>query len=148
MNAQSILPRYVACAPEIHLEDERFERAIGALVDRINRGELDRARDLCERFRVDLEAHFAFEELVMARTGCPNAGHHRVDHATELAVLLRLLNELRGTAGPVRKEDREKSLAWLGSLRRQLDAHYRQDRTLHHHARRLAGIVENRGWQA
>jgi hemerythrin len=120
---------------ETHEEHARIRRELDNLGMQISRNEFDRAKESGERLRVDLEAHFAFEELAMARTGYPLARVHCADHAMQLSTLTEIVREIRRAAsGPRHAEDRNRLLADLSRMKDQLEGHIASlDRALGRH---------------
>jgi hemerythrin len=109
---------------ETREEHARIRRELDSLGTQISRNEFDRAKESGERFRVDLEAHFAFEELAMARTGYPLARVHCAEHAVQLSALTEIVREIRRAASASRHaEDRSRLLADLSRMKDRLEGH-------------------------
>ena len=144
MNTGSVLSQYFACSGDVENEDEWLAENIARLKDEVTRGELERARESCERFRVELEGHFAFEELVIARTGFRSGHRHYAEHSAGLVAINELVRAMHRAAGdPTRSKDCEKLLEQLSTLQHHAEAHLaRQDMLLRQHAARTAGLPD------
>ena len=124
MNVDSLFPHYVAGVENLDEEHDRVVALIERLGKDIGCDDFERAIGSADLLQVDLEAYFAFEELVMERTGFPAASAHCAHHSAQLSALLEFLSDLRTVAtGSIRKEDRERLLGTLARIRNQLEAH-------------------------
>ena len=146
LHSESVLACYFACAAGVDHEDDWIDDALGRIETQINHREWAMARATCERFAVDIEGHFAFEELVMARTGFGPEREHRLNHAAGLAVINDLIRGL-DAIGAASTADRDTTslLARLREFGLHAKAHaYRHVHSLWRHARRLAGMPKSR----
>jgi hemerythrin len=124
MTTESIFPFFFTGIEELDDEHGRIVALLDRLSADIGREDFDRALESAELVHVDLDAHFAFEELVMARTEFPAARRHCGHHAAQLSALLDFLGDLRGVAAaPGRDEDRDRLLGKVTGIKRDLEAH-------------------------
>ena len=142
MKTESVLSRYFACSPVVAQDDEWVEEELARIEAEIRRGELGRAIQTCEHLRVDMEAHFAFEELVMARTGFALQSRHRSDHDAGLSAVTRLLRDIGGEAAqPQREEAGQRLLERVCELQRRVEQHVAaQDCLVRRHTIDAAGL--------
>lgn len=146
LHSESVLACYFACAAGVDHEDDWIDDALGRIETQINHREWATARATCERFAVDIEGHFAFEELVIARTGFSHAREHRLNHAAGLAIINDLIRGLHSTGtASIPDRDTTSLLAELTDFRLYAKAHAdRHDRALCRHAGHLASMTKSR----
>jgi hemerythrin len=145
-HSESVLACYFACAAGVDHEGDWIDDALGRIETQINHREWATARATCENFAVDIEGHFAFEELVIARTGFAPAREHRLNHSAGLTVINDLIRGL-GAIGAASTPDRDATslLARLRDFGLHAKAHVdRHDRFLCLHAGRVAGMPESK----
>jgi hemerythrin len=146
LHSESVLACYFACAAGVDHEGDWIDDALGRIETQINHREWATARATCENFAVDIEGHFAFEELVIARTGFAPAREHRLNHSAGLTVINDLIRGL-GAIGAASTPDRDATslLARLRDFGLHAKAHVdRHDRFLCLHAGRVAGMPESK----
>jgi hemerythrin len=126
MNSESVLARYFACAAGVDCEDAWIASGLARIEASISYGDWRQARESCECFLVDMEGHFAFEELVIARIGFRSGNSHRNHHAAGLSVIRDLLLDLSG-ADMTGHGDATRLLAKLIEFGRHVKKHVAQD---------------------
>ena len=142
LHTESVLACYFACTVAVYHEDDWIDDALGRIETQIKQHEWATARATCDSFAVDIEGHFAFEELVIARTGFAPAREHRLNHADGLTVINDLIRGL-DAIGAASTADRDATslLARLHDFGLHAKEHVdRHDYFLWLHARRLAGM--------
>lgn len=144
---QSVLARYYACAAGADQEDAWIDAALTRLERDIEGSDWRQARADWERFALDVEGHFAFEELVIARTGYTSGHEHARHHGEGLAAVRALLRSVPVTPGPVESQQGIKAalLAAVREFRDHVRVHLeRHDYALWRHAGRRAGLRAGR----
>jgi hemerythrin len=144
MGDSSVLLEYFACSGEVAMEDEWIDQTFARLRDEVTRGDLARATKTCERFLVDLEGHFAFEDIVMAQTGFSSGRAHFEAHAAGLTAMGELVLAMHAAAdSPDRSARCAKLLDHLSATQRHTHAHIaRHDCLLKQHVLRKTGLAD------
>lgn len=138
----SLLARYFACAAGAEHEEDWMDLALDRLARCVQRGNWTQAGICARRFMTELEAHFAFEELVIARTGFDCDRDHRLHHDEGLEVLERLGRRIADAAKADHPGHRDAILDALQEFRRHAHSHFaHHDAPLWRHAGQLAGIA-------
>ena len=139
MGCESVLARYYACAAGVDDEDFWIASALARIDQQIIRGEWREAREACACFLVDMEGHFAFEELVIARTGFRRGRSHRSHHAAGLSVIRGLLRDMSAATDDA---DATRLRGRLQDFGRHVEEHVAQDdQRLCRHTVRLSGAA-------
>ena len=143
MDTASVLSTYFSCSGEVELEDEWIGQELDRLGSEVLQGKLDQAAESCQRLLANLEVHFAFEELVMARIAFPWAYGHQADHVELLVGMARLLHAIHGVASDPQNEQRgERLREHLCNIERDLRIHaMRRDRPLRRYVVHTVGMI-------
>ena len=138
MEDRSILPYFCTGFGELDDEHERIGQQLDSLHAAVGGDDFARASGVGERLQVELEGHFAFEELIMSRTDYLRVRRHSTAHAMLISFLFDFLSDLRGAVAG-QEDDRERLLAKLARIMRHMEVHIAgSDMQLRRHVVRLA----------